>query len=164
MNENQDQLLDGLAPQKEEQVEGVNIKQGDSIVMVRDTLLAAAMVAVGVPLRDDPPYTHERLTNGRDVWTFLFRPSSDDGSITAKECIEAWQGDLNWIKAHTQHPFAFAMIAVKNLISFREFQRDHKPFHGYIIPSEGDEPDSILMVKAGSNKEKLAIQKGYQRK
>ena len=138
------------------------IGTGTTVVVVRDELLAAAMIAVGIRLRKDPPYTHVRLNDGREQWSFSFHLADDEGRITAKECIEAWQKDLKWIKANPMHPFAFAMTAVKNYAHIREHQRNSTPYHVYAMPSEdGGEPPK-LFVKAGSKKEKLAIAQNYQ--
>jgi hypothetical protein len=150
--------------------EGLNgerpLQQGDSIVVVRDTLLAAAMVAAGVPLRKDPPYVFVRLASGAEQWSFNFHTADPEQHVKAKDCIEGWQKYLDWIKTNPNHPFAFAMCAVKNFVAFREHQQNAKPYHAYRMPDEDAEDGSLpptLLVMAGSRKEQMAIEKGYQR-
>ena len=141
------------------------IEQGTSIVIVRDDLLASAMIAVGIPLRKDPPYTHVRLANGAEQWSYNFHGVDRQGHITAKECIEGWQQDVKWTAANPMHPFAFAMQAVKNYARLREHKVTSRPFHIYAISDEdsGGDITAKLFVIAGSEKEKIALAKGYVR-
>jgi hypothetical protein len=140
------------------------LEQGDTVVVVRDSLLAAAMIAAGIELRHDPAYLFVKLENGHEQWSFNFKPCDKDNDVQAKDCIEGWKEYLNWVKHNPTHPFAFAMCAVRNYIAIREHQQTARPFHAYRMPpeEEGQEPPTLL-VMANSEKERLAIEKGYQR-
>ena len=147
-------------------IETDEVTAGTQIIHVRNTQLAAALLSVGVPLRRDPPYRRVRKANGAEIVTYNFFPCSPDGSISAVECIKAWHKDLDFIKANPQHPFTFAMCAVKNLHDFNEHHRvkDPEPFIAFRLPAE-ESPlgvTSILTVKEHSKKAAAARARGYK--
>ena len=138
------------------------IESGTQIIHVRDRMLAAAMLAIGIPLRKDPPFEHVKKKDGTEIITYNFFPSTEDGDVTAGECIEAWKRDLDWIKENPQHPFTFAMCAVKNLISFDEHAATNVPKVGFKTKHPAFKGDAILLVKEGSKKHKAAIKRGLK--
>lgn len=139
------------------------LKAGDTVVHVRDTKLAAALIAVGIPLRHDPPYTHIARADGKEVWTFCFYPSDQDGEVTTLECIEAWRDDLDFMKNYPLHPFSFAMAAVKNMDRLHEHMTevDPEPQVAFRVPTEDGKSGTILLKK-NSKKYHAAVRRGYK--
>ena len=140
------------------------LKKGDSIHQVRNPELAAALVAVGVPLFEEPPYTHVLTKAGKDIWTFLFRDSNPEGTIKTAECILAWTREADFLLENPDHPFAYALAAVRNL---REFDRhmaevDPLPRYLYRVPLE-DGRTATIMVKEGTKKQKYFEKRGFLR-
>ena len=138
------------------------ITSGTQIIHIRDYRLASALLAVGIHLRDDPPFTHVEKKDGTEIWTYNFHPCTEDGTITAGECIEAWKKDLDWIKANPEHPFTFAMCMGKNLESFFDRQQNHNPQVGFSVHHRQLGANSVLLVKKGSRKHKAAIKRGFK--
>ena len=137
------------------------IKEGSSIIFVKDRELAAALIAVGIPPRKDPGYTHVKRADGSEQWTFHFYHATEDGQITTYECIEGWKGDIAWIQANPMHPFAFAMAAIKNLNKLRDLAKQDIPFVAFrVAGSEGG--TATLLVKEGGKKHQAAIKKGLK--
>jgi len=139
------------------------LKAGDTVVHVRDTKLAAALIAVGIPLRHDPPYTHIERADGQEVWTFCFYPSDQDGEVTTAECIDAWHRDLDFIAEYPLHPFSFAMAAVKNLdrLHHHMHEVDPEPQVAFRVPTEGGKSGTMLLKK-NSKKYKAAVRRGFK--
>lgn len=77
-----------------------------------NTKLAAALSAVGIPLRKDCPV---RLLTGAkgDSHCFFFQPHSLCGQYNTVELIRAWT-DRTWHINHPEHPFAFLKVAFEN--------------------------------------------------
>ena len=139
-----------------------DFKQGDTVVHIRDKRLAACMIAVGIPLRKDPPYTHAVSKSGKDIWTFNFYPTDQEGELTASQCIDAWRKDLDFIKENPLHIFSIAMATVKNLEKLDEWMTEKDPVPNviYRVPLESGKSANLL-VRQGSKKHKAAIRRGY---
>ena len=131
------------------------------ICLVSDNGLANALISVGIPLRRDPPYVFVERKDGSQGWTFNFYPSTEDGRVTVRECTEAWRGDLEWLKKNPNHPFAYAMLATKNMVVMLEHQRKAVPYVAFRVPQERG-PAATLLVKKGSKKHEAAVKKGYR--
>jgi hypothetical protein len=138
------------------------LKAGDTVVLVQDTQLAAAMIAVGIPLRQDPPYTHIERADGRDIWTYCFYPTDQEGEISAADCIAAWKRDLEFMKEFPLHPFSFAMAAVKNMtrLHHQQTEVDPNPQIAFRVPS--DKGIATLLVVKNSKKHQAALRRGYK--
>lgn len=139
--------------------EDTGISKGDFIHHVRNTELAAALASIGVPLRKDPPYCQVELANGQRITTFNFEPYTKDRTLRTADLIKAWKQDLAFIQKYPQHPFTFAMAAVKNLDRFREHLKEDKPWVVYRPPAG----QSRYLVKPGSKKETALIREGFKR-
>tara|TARA_R110000803_G_scaffold39351_1_gene84938 strand:- start:315 stop:782 length:468 start_codon:yes stop_codon:yes gene_type:complete len=139
------------------------ISAGDTVVSIRNTQLACAMLAVGIPLRQDPPYSHIKRADGTDIWTFNFFPTDQQGEVTAHECIDAWSKDLDFMTEFPLHPFSFAMAAVKNMASFHEHMTEIDPLAQipYTVPAENGQ--ATLLVKEGTAKHKAAERRGFRK-
>jgi hypothetical protein len=77
-----------------------------------NTKLAAALSAVGIPLRSESPV---RLMTGLrgDTHCFFFQEQSPCGQYRTIELIAAWD-NKEWHLKHPDHPFAFLKVAFEN--------------------------------------------------
>ena len=132
------------------------IGQGTVIWKVSNTDLACCLVAVGIKLRKDPPYTHVKRSDGTEQWTFLFEAQTEDGVLKTGDMIQAFTQDMKWIENKPDHPFTFAMCAVKNVHQFHEHMQNDVPFVGFRSKSGR----AIMYVKENSRKHRRAIDKG----
>ena len=77
-----------------------------------NTKLAAALCAVGIPLRKDYPV--RLLTGDRgDRHCFFFESVSPCGLYKTAELILAWD-DPEWHRRNPEHPFAYLQVAFQN--------------------------------------------------
>lgn len=82
------------------------------VIFLRNTQLAAALVAVGIPLRKDPPYTY-RIEKKQRIIFWHFESQDSTGMFQTLELVKAWKKDLQWMAENPMHPFAFAMASQK---------------------------------------------------
>jgi hypothetical protein len=77
-----------------------------------NTKLAAALCAVGIPLRKETPV---RLMAGDrgDSHCFFFQEQSPCGEYKTAELIKAWN-DREWHLRNPEHPFAYLKVAFEN--------------------------------------------------
>ena len=137
--------------------EGHNsIGKGTVIIHVRNTELAVCLLAVGILLREDPPYTHKKLRSGIREVTFNFKPHNADGDMDTQTLIDGYREREKFISENPTHPFTFAMCSVHNLYSFRDHFAKDIPYVGF----QAKDGRSILYVKEGSRKHRLQIEKG----
>tara|TARA_R110002153_G_scaffold84197_2_gene211029 strand:+ start:17946 stop:18353 length:408 start_codon:yes stop_codon:yes gene_type:complete len=131
------------------------MKSGTNIVQVSNTDLAVCLASVGVKLREDPPYTH--LVRGEETyWVFNFEATDVSGTLDTKKMCEAFSQDAKWMTDHPQHPFTFAMVALKNFRTFRDFMETSKPYVSFKAPNGA----SVLHVVQDSKKHARCIEKG----
>lgn len=84
-----------------------------------NTKLAAALCAVGIPLRKETPV--RLMAGGRgDSHCFFFQPHSPCGNYNTVELIKAWD-DKAWHLRHPEHPFAFLKVAFDNQERLRDY-------------------------------------------
>lgn len=134
--------------------------QGTEIIHVRNLDLAVCLVSVGVSLRKDPPYTHVRLKNGEDQWIFNFYPRSRDKVYNTLDLCAAFAQDMKWITENPQHPFTFAMVAVKNLDIFKGHMSRDVPY----VAFSASGGRATLYVQEGSRKHQRCLAKGMVQK
>lgn len=140
------------------------LKQGDAVVQVRDPRLACCMIAVGIPLRRDPPYTHIRTKDGRDIWTFHFYPSDQDGEVTAHECIGAYKRDIEFINENPLHPFSFALATIKTWEQMQHHMNEVDPIPFLAFRSYADDgTPATVLVREGSPRHRGAVNRGMKR-
>jgi hypothetical protein len=77
-----------------------------------NTMLAAALAAVGIPLRKT---NSVRIVTGDfgDRTCFFFEEKSPCGLYDTFELIRAWD-DPDWHEKHPEHPFAYILVAFRN--------------------------------------------------
>lgn len=77
-----------------------------------NTMLAAALAAVGIPLRN---HNGVQLLTGDfgERHCFFFEPKSPCGDYNTMELIKAWD-DPSWHEKHPEHPFAYLLVAFRN--------------------------------------------------
>jgi len=132
-----------------------NVKQGTEIVLVKNLDLAVCLVSVGVRLRSDPPYSAVKTEAGVVSVTYNFHSRSACGTYLTMDLCKAFSEDMKWIAAHPSHPFTFAMVAVKNLESFKESLARAVPFVSFRASGA-----AVLYVKEGSEKHRRCVAKG----
>ena len=76
-----------------------------------NTQLAAALSAVGIPLRKETPV--RLITGDRDQHAFFFEEISPCGLYKTEELIRAWN-DKDWHERNPEHPFAYLKVAFQN--------------------------------------------------
>jgi hypothetical protein len=106
-------------------------------------------------LRKDPPYTFVRTKDGHDKWTFNFEPKDSDGVLDTMDMVQAFTEDAKFIQENPQHPFTYAMVALKNRDSFQAHMNRAVPFVAF--RSSGG---ATLYVLEGGKKHKKCALKG----
>jgi len=144
------------------------VQKGTAICHVRNTILASGLLAMGIPLRDDPPFTHIKDKSGKEVFTYNFHPSDPEGKFNTSELIGWWRRDLDFIASEERkeaadptyiiHPWARVLTALKNYEELLEGQKQNVPWipFGYM---SGHGPMQLL-VKEGTRKHRAAIKRG----
>lgn len=99
----------------------VNLPNGETT----NTDLAAALCAVGIPLKKGCPV--RILTgHGGDRHSFFFEPISPCGNYRTFELIQAWD-DREWHRQHPEHPFAYIKVAMQNRKRLMEYVKGAVP-------------------------------------
>lgn len=139
----------------------VNISdiKSSSFIRVANLELAVCLLSVGVPLYKHKSHNHVRLKDGKEKWLFNFQECSEDGSMNTQELIKAFSEDMKWIHQNPEHPFTFAMCAVKNMDWLKANMVRSVPIVSYKSPSGS----AVLFIKEGGKKEKNCIKKGMVR-
>jgi len=136
------------------------VTRGTAIVNVSDKRLAACLIAVGIRLRKDPPYTRVRRLDGSIHTTFHFLPACDEGELKTADMVRAWGQDLDFIDKNPLHPFTFAMCAIRNYQQILEHMKKAKPYVAFRVKRNGK--PATLLVKEGSKKYEAAKKRGYR--
>jgi len=139
---------------------GDTLEPGTEVIFVGDKRLAAALIAVGVHLRKDPPYVQVIRPDGSTQTIFHFLPLDSDGVLNTTELIKAWGQDLDFIQANPLHPFTFAMCALRNYQSILEHLQNDVPWVQFEGMKDGKKVN--LLVKKGSRKEEAARKRGLR--
>jgi len=137
-----------------------HIAKDSLVIHVTNIDLAICLISVGIPLRDDPPFTHIRLLNGEERFIFNFHSASEDGTENTGKLIQAFREDAKFISENPTHPFTFAMCALKNRERFREVLSKSKPWVAFRNSRGGK---ANLLVVEGSRKHQQCIRKGMVR-
>jgi NADH dehydrogenase/NADH:ubiquinone oxidoreductase subunit G len=145
---------------KDKKPERVNgIKNRTLIHKVTDLDLASALLAVGVPLRKDPPYTAARMLNGHIAWVFNFEARTSDGKHETAKLIEAYVKDAEYIVANPEGLYTGAICALKNRSRLLEHMRKVKPWVGFQSPKG----QSVILCIEGSKKHANYVARGWKR-
>ena len=82
---------------------------------ITNTILAAALAAVGIPFHDNRAFSQVHgdgiSSGGRTTW--YFQEQSDCGKFKTAELIKAWE-DKEWHARNPEHPFAYIKVAFEN--------------------------------------------------
>ena len=114
----------------------------------RDCHLAAALMALGVePVGREPVRVIENEHASGGQYQFYFRPVSDCGRYRTRDLLKCWVGGSEWVEKNREHPFAYAMAAVKNYVGLVRFMKENSPY-GWV--SRGN---SIAMLKLDASME-----------
>jgi hypothetical protein len=90
-----------------------------------NTQLAAALCAVGIPLRANLPV--QIFTGDRgDRVTFFFEPVSPCGLYHTSQLINAWE-DAEWHRKNPEHPFAYLKVAFTNQTRLLDYIKSGVP-------------------------------------
>jgi hypothetical protein len=87
--------------------------------------LAAALCAVGIPLRAENP-VRVMTGHGGDRHCFFFEERSPCGNYKTHDLINAWD-DKEWHRTHPEHPFAYLKVAFQNRARLRDYIRQAVP-------------------------------------
>lgn len=117
-----------------------NLKRGGPVVSMggnseeanfdtRDSLLAGALMALGVEPVDLEPVriiTREHLSGS--TYQFYFKPLSNCGKFRTRELLSYWSQGTEWVEKNPEHPFAYAIAAVKNYRGLLDFINKKVPY------------------------------------
>ena len=117
-----------------------NLKRGGPVVSMggnsdeanfdtRDSLLAGALMALGVEPVDLEPVriiTREHLSGS--TYQFYFKPLSNCGKWRTRELLSYWSQGTEWVEKNPEHPFAYAIAAVKNYRGLLDFINKKVPY------------------------------------
>lgn len=90
-----------------------------------NTKLAAALTAVGIPLRKNNPVKIITGDSG-EKRCFFFAPVSPCGMYKTHELIRAWN-DPEWHLKNPEHPFAYVKVAFDNFERLRDYIKQGVP-------------------------------------
>ena len=99
------------------------------LVRVDDDSLAAAFMAVGIPLFTGAPW----IRTGQGV-VYQFHPVSPCGQFSAAALAIAWEQE-NWYESHRTHPFAYVSCAKRN--------------HDFLVDQIRRKAPTVVMMKNG---------------
>lgn len=118
-----------------------------------NTDLAAALAAVGIPLRKNNPV---RLLTGHggERKAFFFEETSPCGKFRTLELIRAWN-DKEWHRQHPEHPFAYIKVAMQNRQRLLDYVRSATP----IFVAEKHGKMAFLSVNASPELEQKVFRK-----
>ena len=146
------------------------IVKGTAICHVRNTLLTAGLIAMGVPLRNDPAMEHVKMANGKEVFTYNFFPSTVDGRYSTSDLIQKWKRSVEFIAdeerreladpSYQIHPWARVITGLQNYRDLLEGQAINVPFIPFGYMSQ--QGPVQLMYREGTAKHKHAIKKGLK--
>lgn len=86
-----------------------------------DTDLAAALTAIGIPLRRERPI--KRLQGAREAVTYYFEHRSTCGAYETGEMVRRWD-DHAWQQARPRHPLSYLRLMFRNHRRILEHERD----------------------------------------
>lgn len=132
--------------------------KGTVVYPVQNVDLASCLIAVGIPLRNDPPYVYGKQENGDEVLVCMFHPHNEAKDLHTEELIAAFSQDMKFIEANPTHPFTFAMCSIKNRASILDHIKNDTPQIGFRGRGKG-----TLLVKEGSEKYHRCLAKGMRR-
>lgn len=118
-----------------------------------NTDLAAALSAVGIPLRKETPV--RILTgHGGDRHCFFFQDRSPCGNYLTEKLIHAWN-DPDWHRQHPEHPFAYIKMAFQNRARLGDYIKRGVP----IFVAEKHGKLAFLSLNSSPENEKKVFQK-----
>jgi hypothetical protein len=135
------------------------ISNNTAIVRVTDLDLAVALFSVGVPLRQDPPYTAARLKSGEIRWVFNFFPTTSDKKKKTMDLVRAYAESDKYIAEHPVDIFTGAMCALRNKSMFIERLAKVRPWISFRSPTG----QSTIQCIEGSKRHENYIKKGWVR-
>lgn len=138
------------------------LQEGHTVCIVSDKRLAAALMAMGIPLRKDVPSMTIRSADGQLRTTFYFEDKCSEGEFSTGALIAAWSKDLDFIKANPRHPFTYAIAALKNYGNILEGLKKGVRMVRMTL-TEGDGTQHSVLVKEGSAKATAAARRGFVR-
>ena len=135
-----------------------SLEKGSVVYQVQNVDLACCLLSLGVPLREDPPYTHAEMADGRKILVWNFQNQNVEGDLATADLVKAFSQDMKFVDENPDHPFTFAMCALKNRQKLMDHIKDSTPWVAFKGRGRG-----LLLVKKGSKKEARCIAKGMKR-
>ena len=133
------------------------IQKGTSFITVPDTAYAAALVAVGVPFLDygDPCRYTEIGGKISTVWSMM--PNDAMTSVEYSRIGKAFKDPEGWIKENPDHPFGYALAAVRNYIQMQELVDKMEPTVKFKLRN-----GMMFYIRKGTEKYNKLIAKGLK--
>lgn len=135
------------------------IRDNTVIYRVTNFDLAVCLYSVGVPLRQDPPFTAARLKNGHIAWVFNFYDRTADGKKKTAELAKAYVESDKYIAENPVDLFTGALCAMINRAKFLERMDKVKPWVSFRSPSG----QSTIQCIEGSQRHENYIKKRWVR-
>lgn len=104
-----------------------DLQKGSHFITVGDTQFAAALVALGVPFLDYGEPCRYTEVGEKTKLSWILSP---DGAITSTELsavAKAIKDPEQWIKDNPDHPFGYALAAVRNYVQMTELVDKMEP-------------------------------------
>jgi hypothetical protein len=133
------------------------VQKGTKLTVVGDTAFAAALVAIGVPFFNyaDPCNYTERNGEKRVVWGM--DPNAAISVAEFSNICKAFNEPEEWFKKNPEHPFGYALAAIRNYIQMQELLDGMEPTVRFKLKN-----GKIFMIKKNSEKYHKLIDRGLK--
>jgi len=122
----------------------------------QDTRLAAALIAMGIPLLRGEAPLHVRDAKGEEKVTWFFEERDATGTIETQKLIDAWN-DPEWFRKNCENEaFAYCKAATINHMRLLDFLKNNKPF---VQLKKGK---SLVLAQEGNQLYRDALDDGYE--
>ena len=125
------------------------------VIEVRDTVIASALIACGVPYSNpEKKATLFQFADGTRRPSWKLKPKSTDGTIDAEKLArEASARPLEWIAENPEHPFAYALSAAIVAKANLEAESEARAIVGYRLKNG----NTIFVFEDSRKHEKLKV-------
>lgn len=132
-----------------------DLTKGTQLMFVPSTEFSAALVAMGIPFSDFSNPCRYVEKEGKTHVTWFFKPAAEDGSASVASLCPAFRDPEKWIKDNPEHPFGYALAAVRNYIAMQKLIDENEPMTEFKLKG-----GKIFYVQKNSEKYHKLIEKG----
>lgn len=146
-------------------------ERGSAVVHVRCDRLAAALIAMGIPLRDDPGYIKVETKAGEIIDIYNFHLSSACGRYLTGELVKLYHEGDRFIQREEEkerenpdyliHPWARLLAMLKHYDALQEVREASRPLVGFAYMGGDGRPKVKYFIK-GTAKHRKAIELGLK--